>query len=787
MKSYLHDSPFKISISFNKLLEMYEEVAKNGSKLQAENARQILEMADAYPELRHGFSDLNKCGDYKEQIEILLQDSFSPILSNNEIKTAGLPFDNNIFKSSQRFKKILKDAGDGYDLQIRNVPEEQMYILQCAVILSFYYKKGDLAYKKPLFYDIPDKNGVLRHYRIQYNADFMEFLPTDKAKTLTDKDIEELLDGFDNLELWKEKFPPNSWIASGFVISNIFDVTIDDSISDLKTTLLEQSSSDAILLNRFQEIFRSIFNISDLQTGFSGYDEHSYVFEKLTKGLPSYLLWEKHEEDCDTILCEKSSQILKGEKKYFSISDIEKAYKLSQGAMPYRALYHQGYKSAILIPITNEKELLGVLELVSKRKYELNSINANKLNDVLPYITAAVIRNKNEHANAIEAIIQNEYTSIHESVKWKFVKEVKHYLEEKSRGNIISFKDIVFKDVFPLYGQIDIKNSSIARNKATQKDLITQLEQLSLIFDRVTSLMKFPIYEEYQFRVLSYLEEVKKSFKTGTEQIVMDFLKEEIHPSLEQIAIFNNSLAAMVAHYEKALDPSLKMIYDQRRKYDDAVTSMNKKMARILDEKQVEAQHIFPHYFERYKTDGVDHTMYIGNAIAPTKNYSDIYLQNLKLWQLVVMCAMENAYYELKPSLEVPLDVTSLILVHSSPLTIKFRMDEKRFDVDGTYNARYEIIKKRIDKAHIKGTNERITKPGKITIVYSQKKEEEEYLRYIRLLQAKGMLYDNVEINELEELQGVIGLKAMSVEILYTYAEGKSPLTFNDLMKVIAK
>ena len=43
-------------------------------------------------------------------------------------------------------------------------------------------------------------------------------------------------------------------------------------------------------------------------------------------------------------------------------------------------------------------------------------------------------------------------------------------------------------------------------------------------------------------------------------------------------------------------------------------------------------------------------------------------------------------------------------------MTISFRMDEKQFDVDGTYNARYEIVKKRVDKAYIKGTTERVHK-----------------------------------------------------------------------------
>ena len=196
---------------------------------------------------------------------------------------------------------------------------------------------------------------------------------------------------------------------------------------------------------------------------------------------------------------------------------------------------------------------------------------------------------------------------------------------------------------------------------------------------------------------------------------------------------------------------------------------------------------MFPHFFERYKTDGVEHNMYIGSSISNEKKFSEVYLQNLKLWQLETMCVMENEHYNVKPTLPVQLDVASMILVHSTPLSIKYRMDEKHFDVDGTYNARYEVIKKRIDKSFIKGTNERITKPGYISIVYSQKKDEEEYLRYIKLLQAKGVLSDDVNIYEIEDLQGISGLKAMLVGILYKQTDNKSLLTYDDLMKVIAK
>jgi hypothetical protein len=125
-----------------------------------------------------------------------------------------------------------------------------------------------------------------------------------------------------------------------------------------------------------------------------------------------------------------------------------------------------------------------------------------------------------------------------------------------------------------------------------------------------------------------------------------------------------------------------------------------------------------------------------------------------------------------------------MILVFNQPLSIRFRMYEKQFDVDGTYNARYEVVKKRVDKAFIKNTKERITQNGKLTIVYSQKQDEEEYLDYIEFLQHKNVLDEKVEVLEVEDLQGVTGLKALRVDILYKGKEDdKTFYTYDDLMR----
>jgi len=99
------------------------------------------------------------------------------------------------------------------------------------------------------------------------------------------------------------------------------------------------------------------------------------------------------------------------------------------------------------------------------------------------------------------------------------------------------------------------------------------------------------------------------------------------------------------------------------------------------------------------------------------------------------------------------------------PISISFRKDERRFDVEGSYNVRYEIMKKRVDKVCIRGTNERLTQPGKIAMVYSSPKEAQEYDEYILFLQSKKLLMPDKEYLELEDLQGVSGLKAIRIDI----------------------
>ena len=167
---------------------------------------------------------------------------------------------------------------------------------------------------------------------------------------------------------------------------------------------------------------------------------------------------------------------------------------------------------------------LALLEIASSGAYDLNSININKLKDIIPVFEAAVKRTSEEHQNILEATIQEHYTSIHNSVKWRFYDAAEKYHEAHQTNENVKLDEIVFNDVYPLYGQSDIKGSSQARNNAIQEDLSTQLSLAITVLKDACKSESLPIYSELMFRVSTYLKDVKKGLNAGDEINILEFL-----------------------------------------------------------------------------------------------------------------------------------------------------------------------------------------------------------------------------------------------------------------------
>jgi hypothetical protein len=749
------------------VIENLEFIAKNDlDDFRVQYAKSLLHLVEKVPELRDGLKSIDELEKNKEIIRLLLADLFPSALTNNEIKGATIPFSSFVFNKTERFERIIKDAGADFNLNIRDFDDHNFYIMTCCLILNAYYNQK-LDFVTPLFYDIPDANGILRHYRILYNADFVEILPTKNAKILTNADIENLLNNYDDLDLWMEKFPLNSWILKGFGIFVLFDATTENAISNLKSKLLKTQHIEKSFNVNIERVFQSIFKVKDIRVGFTPYqiEDGRFNIELSKNDFNSFLLLDQPNMDCENALCGSSFEKIMKNKCYFSIADV--AYMSQDEEFEKMAghLLKQNIKSVILAPVVKGDKILGIIELGSSTPFALNSINAHKVEMIMPFIVDTIDRYQNEWQNKIDAIIQKEYTAIHPSVYWKFKNSAQKYLVQIRNTNTkLHLEEIVFNEVYPLYGQIDIKGSSESRNATIQLDLKEQIQSLLAIFEAVNLENQLLVVSQRKYELIDLQEHILQALKADSEYQIQNYLKNEVLPVISKLNL-NEEGAALYEKYLENIEKKSGLFYNNRKKFDTSLAILNKEMSDLLDQRENEAQAIFPHYYERFKTDGVEHNLYIGASIAPNQKFDKVFLKNLRLWQLQTMCEMAVLQQKIYKTLPFPLEMTSLILVFSSPISIRFRMDEKRFDVDGSYNARYEVIKKRIDKSFIKKTKERITQAGKITIVFSHEHEEVEYRKYIKYLQYKNMIKPLVEYFEVEELQGVVGLKALRIEI----------------------
>lgn len=752
------ESPFEVLLSFEPYIELLELYAaqEGGERYQA-----LLEEVRAFPELREGLRNPARIAELEPLIGRLLSDLFPVALTQNEIKAVSIPYQALLINPTKRFQSIIADAGN-FSFDVKKIESGLFYILSCCLILTEYYNV-QVDFKSPLVLSVPSANGVMRHFKVLYNADYLNIYRGEGSRVLTEKDISNLLDKGQDLDLWKEMFPPGSWVLKGFGLISLVDMTQEYAVSTLKEHLLSFDINE--ISAAVEPIFQSIFQSADIRIGFRRYErgtERSPDPESLGINVRNYLLPEALDPADKSNLCQDAHHAIFSSQDYFVVSDTA-VYLDRHPDSPFAAAIGQhDVRSFILVPIVKEKELLGVMEVISSRVNFFNSLNAKRLDIVRPFLSDSIKRMISEIQNQVQAFIQNHFTTIHPSVYWKFRNEafrhIFHYGDKK-------IAPIVFNDIYPLYGQVDVKGSSSIRNESVQRDLISQLQDLHLLVDemRRDAIQHFSVEQLEQLR--SFAAELELPLNAGTEQKIKDYLSASIHPVLRQIS---TPLARqMIEKYFANRQKENGRFYTYRRKYEQSISRINQVLAEAIDSEQVLAQQIFPHYYERFKTDGLDFNLYVGASIPEKRIFTIEKLHELRIWQLRVLARMERAHYAHAADYEYPLDVTSLILVFTQRISVRFRMDEKRFDVDGTYNARYEIVKKRIDKAHVKGTEQRITEKGKLAVVYSNTAEEREYTAYLKVLAEEGLFEDSFEFLEVEDLQGVSGLKALRVPFNY--------------------
>lgn len=749
---------------------------ENGREGAKETYQVLLDkIKTRYPEFLEPITDYSIFETHHVIIEQMMTTLFPITLSDDtDLFGVGMPFQFKLVYGSKRLRSLFlgkmgAEAAREDHYTGKKIAEEKINAAYMLILSRLYGVKVKEKMSDIHLFKCPD-TALDRFMEVEIDARFVEVRPKGElpklpveCQTLSDR-LTDIL----KVPGLREQLPLDKFEFEGLTIMNIREVTERESLNIIRNILLETNNfADRNVFVRLQTQVQNLIGVPGVHTAikpFYNVNNHLVFSEIYTTSE----LANKNAPTPETVqkVYNDVNQVFHGGSDPLFIPEVtEETVK----KYPFLVVvYEMGWKSAIICPLFTDKQMmLGALIILADKPNVLKWEHAVKLEPAIPLFRLALEKSQESLNNQVDRVIKDQFTAVQDAVEWKFTEAALTYLRKKSNGENAKIDPISFENVYPLYGAIDIRNSSIERNNAMQLDLLEQLNQAKDIVMMARKEVDFPLLGEVEFKIKKYVHSVNNILFADDEISIHHFLKTEIIDLFNHIRSIIPSLDAPIQAYFNAVDSPVEMVYHHRKEYEESITIINNEVAKFIDETQAEAQKIFPHYFERFVTDGVDFNIYIGESISPNKRFDFFYLKNLKIWQLSTLARAARVTRSLEKELPLPLQTSQLILAHSHPISISFRTAERKFDVDGAYNIRYEIIKKRIDKVHIKNSNERLTQPGTIAIVYSQPQEAKEYLQYIEFLQNQGLLKGEVEKFDLEELQGVSGLKGLRVAIRF--------------------
>ena len=761
--------PFRTELSLAPLVRFWTQLSAYSELGRGPVPGIVREKIKQAPELSAVIDDVSVIAKHQRLVDLMMSAMFPPGFWEQEYGAALLPFQLRAFYATSLFRRTLMNE-DGTLHGRVNGDEQRLgtakLLLAYELILERTYGI-DLGIEIPVVFTSEDPATTLeRYFRLDFDWRFVDVKLDGPAPKLTDAMRRQLQSGNVELDQLRDLVPPETVTLRGFMTLKAVDVTDQEVLSSLKRDLIDKES--IVSSARFESLqvkLRTLFRRPGLRLGLAA-----------VEGDRVLVLNDAMSHDHACIYADSAHR----KTSEFTGSLYERAVVHNRpvivgdlAAWPDRTRWEEeliaaGARTFVCAPLQYQDKVIGTLELISPRPGDLNATHLPKLEEVLPLFSMAVQRSVEELDARVQAMIKEKCTAIHPVVEWRFRKAVLNTIERKSESvsdAAAEMEPIVFENIYPLYGLADIRGASVQRGAAIQADLLTQLRLAADVLRAARAARSLPALDELSYRVDKRIAQVQRSLNSGDEIGIVGFLRANVESVFDQVRQFGTDVRARIELYRGALDPRLGVVYRRRQLFEESVSHIAEAISAYLDLEELAAQAMFPHYFEKQQTDGVDYQIYVGPSLLEDGRFDPICLKNLRLWQVMLTCGIAVRAHQLRHRLPVPLETTHLILVQHTPRSIRFRFDEKRFDVDGAYDIRYEIIKKGIDKAVVEGTSDRVTQPGKIAIIYSQNPEGREYLGYIEYLQSLGYLTHEVEELDLAELQGVQGLRALRVGV----------------------
>lgn len=755
------------TLSLRPLIAYLQKRLASEKSLKVEFYRFLLEKIEREPALQMPIraEELVK---YKDTLELIFT-ILTPLMENEKelLWGMGTPLPHQIFFSTQAFYKFMgriKEQKNDGEPELTHEHKLLRYIYR--MVLQRFYGYMPLSADDIIYsYTNPDTN-LTKFYKINADSRFIDISYEGELPELNYEIIAEHLKDGSEVAVLSKALPLTGFKFDGFSVITVTDVTLQHAIDGIRNALVKHTYEKEAYEHVIQAL-KTLAGDGSVEFGLLPFLKVNgkFVFD--------------NEENSQSILLDVAKKMGKLEESFFALVDEYQEHprpvlfnnldEQKIETFPFlKVLYDNGIKSYSFLPVFYNNELAGVLEIYAYQELTVNEQLLSKLHAAMPLLGQLLRYRIEDFHNNMDEVLKDKFTALQPSVQWKFNEAVWKYVKgNRNKRKNSEIDTVTFKSLYPLFGAIDIKNSTIERNHALKLDLKVLLEKLIACLLKIKATLPLDLLDKLIFDCREWKRKISDKLSSSEESQLNEFLDEDLYPLLKHLGTSQEAIKPLIDGFFQVINPVDGEAFENRRSLETSMRFINTAVSDYLEDAQDSLQKSYPCYFAKFRTDGVEYDIYIGQELAPERPFDLLYLKNIRLWQLTAMVDVARLTNGLVTQMPRPLLTTQLVFIHSNPIDISFRNDERRFDVEGAYNIRYEVVKKRIDKVLIKGTTERLTQPGKIALVYFNGYEANEYKEYITYLQEQGYLNNDLEFLELEELQGVSGLKALRVGVNY--------------------